>query len=158
MRYWLYKSEPGAYSIDDLRRDGTTIWDGVRNYQARNHLASAAVGDLVFFYHSSTNPPGVAGLGEVTETGVVDPTQFDPGSQYFVPASKEAEPRWMTVKVRFVEKFPRYVTLEMLRESFTPQDLVTLRKNNRLSVTPVGDRAARRLLDLAQSSRLNESR
>jgi predicted RNA-binding protein with PUA-like domain len=158
MRYWLYKSEPQAYGIDDLRREKTTVWDGVRNYQARNHLIAAEVGDLVFFYHSSTTPPGLAGLAEVTETGVVDPTQFDPGSKYFDPRSKPAAPRWTTVRIRFVEKFPNYLTLDTLRDSFSPVDLVTLRKGNRLSVTPVGADAARRLLKLAQSSRLNESR
>ena len=92
MRYWLYKSEPGVYGIDHLEKDGTTIWDGVRNYMARINLNAAAVGDLVFFYHSSANPPGVAGLAEVIETSVVDPLQFDPESKYFDPTSKPTEP------------------------------------------------------------------
>jgi predicted RNA-binding protein with PUA-like domain len=150
MRYWLYKSEPGVYGIDHLEQDGTTIWDGVRNYMARINLNAAAVGDLVFFYHSSANPPGVAGLAEVVETSVVDPLQFDPESKYFDPTSKPAEPRWITVRVKFVEKFPNFLPLDLLRRSFSPEELVTLRKGNRLSVTPVGDTAADRLLAMAR--------
>ena len=88
MRYWLYKSEPAVYGIDHLERDGTTIWDGVRSYQARNNLIAAAVGDRVFFYHASADPPGIAGLAEVVETDGVDPLQFDPASKYFDPTSK----------------------------------------------------------------------
>jgi len=151
MRYWLYKSEPGVYGIDHLEREGTTIWDGVRNYMARINLNAAAVGDLVFFYHSSANPPGVAGLAEVVETSVVDPLQFDPESKYFDPTSKPAEPRWITVRVKFVEKFPNFLPLDLLRRSFTPEELVTLRKGNRLSVTPVGDTTADRLLAMARA-------
>jgi len=151
MRYWLYKSEPGVYGIDHLERDGTTIWDGVRNYMARINLNAAAVGDLIFFYHSSANPPGVAGLAEVVETSVVDPLQFDPESKYFDPTSKPAEPRWITVRVKFVEKFPNFLPLDLLRRSFTPEELVTLRKGNRLSVTPVGDTTADRLLAMARA-------
>lgn len=151
MRYWLYKSEPVVYGIDHLDRDGTTIWDGVRNYMARINLNAAAVGDLVFFYHSSANPPGIAGLAEVVETSVVDPLQFDPESKYFDPTSKPAEPRWITVRVKFVEKFPTFLPLDLLRRSFTPEELVTLRKGNRLSVTPVGDTTADRLLAMARA-------
>jgi predicted RNA-binding protein with PUA-like domain len=150
MGYWLFKSEPAAYGIDDLQREETTIWDGVRSFQARNHLTAAAVGDLVFFYHSSTTPPGIAGLAEVIETAVVDPTQFDPESKYFDSTSKLADPRWMTVRVRFVEKFPTYLDLETLRESFSPDELITLRRGNRLSVTPVGTATAERLLAMAR--------
>ena len=150
MRYWLYKSEPEVYGIDHLERDGTTIWDGVRNYQARINLNAATVGDLAFFYHSSANPPGIAGLAEVEETSVVDPLQFDPESKYFDPTSKLAEPRWITVRVRFVEKFPNFLPLELLRRSFTMEELVTLRKGNRLSVTPVAEATADRLLAMAR--------
>lgn len=150
MRYWLYKSEPVVYGIDDLERDDTTIWDGVRNYQARINLNAAAVGDLAFFYHSSANPPGIAGLAEVAETGVVDPLQFDPDSKYFDPTSQPAEPRWITVRVKFVEKFPTFLPLELLRRSFTAEELVTLRKGNRLSVTPVPNATADRLLAMGR--------
>ena len=150
MRYWLYKSEPEVYGIDHLERDGTTIWDGVRNYQARINLNAAAVGDLAFFYHSSADPPGLAGLAEVVETAVVDPLQFDPDSKYFDPTSKPAEPRWITVRVKFVEKFPTFLPLELLRRSFTIEELVTLRKGNRLSVTPVANATAARLLAMGR--------
>ena len=150
MRYWLYKSEPEVYGIDHLARDGTTTWDGVRNYQARINLNAAAVGDLAFFYHSSANPPGLAGLAEVVETAVVDPLQFDPDSKYFDPKSTLAEPRWITVRVKFVEKFPAFLPLDLLRRTFTIEELVTLRKGNRLSVTPVADATADRLLAMGR--------
>jgi predicted RNA-binding protein with PUA-like domain len=151
MRYWLYKSEPEVYGIDHLERDGTTIWDGVRNYQARINLNAAGVGDLAFFYHSSANPPGIAGLAEVMETAVVDPLQFDPASKYYDPTSKPAEPRWITVRVRFVEKFANFIPLELLRRSFSVDELVTLRKGNRLSVTPVDQTTADRLLAMGRA-------
>ena len=150
MRYWLYKSEPVVYGIDHLQRDGITIWDGVRNYQARINLNAAAIGDRVFFYHSSADPPGIAGLAEVVETAVVDPLQFDPASKYYDPTSKPDEPRWITVSVKFVEKFPNFLPLGMLRQSFSTEELVTLRKGNRLSVTPVPDATADRLLEMAR--------
>ena len=152
MRYWLYKSEPGVYGIDHLERDGDTIWDGVRSYMARIHLVAATVGDRVFFYHSSADPPGIAGLAEVVETAVVDPLQFDPASKYFDPASPPGEPRWMTVRVSFVEKFARFLPLDLLRRSFTPEELIALRKGNRLSVIPVPDATAHRLLEMGRGS------
>ena len=92
-RYWLIKSEPNLYSIADLQRDGRTCWDGIRNYQARNNMLAASVGDRALFYHSNAKPPGVAGLCKVTKVGVVDPTQFDPESHYFDATSDPADPR-----------------------------------------------------------------
>jgi len=151
MRYWLYKSEPEVYGIDHLEADGTTIWDGVRNYQARNNLTAATVGDRAFFYHSSADPPGIAGLAEVIETGVVDDLQFEQDSKYYDPTSKPYEPRWITVRVKFVEKFPNFLSLDLLRQTFSADELVTLRKGNRLSVTPVPDNTAERLLAMARS-------
>jgi predicted RNA-binding protein with PUA-like domain len=150
VRYWLYKSEPTVYGIDDLELDGTTIWDGVRSYQARNNLVAAAIGDRPFFYHSSANPPGIAGLAEVIETSVVDPLQFDPASKYYDPTSMPGEPRWITVRLKFVEKFPNFVSLEVLRRSFVPAELPILAKGNRLSVTAVGDASAERILAMAR--------
>jgi predicted RNA-binding protein with PUA-like domain len=150
MRYWLYKSEPEVYGIDHLQRDGTTIWDGVRNYQARINLNAATVGDQVFFYHSSADPPGIAGLAEVIETSVIDPLQFDPQSKYYDSTSKPEEPRWITVRVRFLEKFPNFLPLEMLRQTFSIDELLTLRKGNRTSVTPVPDSTAERLLAMGR--------
>ena len=152
MNYWLLKSEPGSFSIDDLRKAKTTIWDGVRNYQARNYLLSADVGDLAFFYHSNAKPPGIAGLGRIVATNVVDPTQFDETSHYYDPKGTRAKPRWHTVKVQFVEKFPNYLSLDELRDTFTGDDLIILRKGTRLSVTPVEGRTASQLLDLARGT------
>lgn len=153
MSHWLFKSEPDAYSIDDLRKAKTTIWDGIRNYQARNYLLSAAVGDLVFFYHSNSKPPGIAGLAKVTAVNVVDPTQFDETSHYYDATSKHDDPRWRTVKVRFVEKFPTYLSLDELRERFSGEQLMVVRKGLRLSVTPVEDAIAAQLLELARERR-----
>lgn len=152
MRYWLYKSEPTEYGIDHLQMDGTTIWDGVRNYQARNNLMAAEVGNWVFFYHASADPPGIAGLAEVVESLVVDPLQFDPTSKYYDAKSTPGQPRWITVRVRFLEKFHNFLPIEMLRRTFSVEELVTLRKGNRLSVTPVTDAAAERLLAMARGS------
>ncbi len=116
MSYWLLKSEPDVFGIDTLKKQRTAVWDGVRNYQARNYLRTAAVDDLAFFYHSNTAVMGVAGLCKIVETGVVDPTQFDSKSQYFDPKSTPAAPRWQTVKVQYVETFPAVYTLDMLEK------------------------------------------
>jgi predicted RNA-binding protein with PUA-like domain len=150
MNYWLLKSEPETYGIDHLAREGETIWDGIRNYQARIYLRSAEVGDRCFFYHSNTPPIGIAGLCEVTEAMVVDPTQFDPTSDYFDPKSTPAEPRWQTIRVKFVEKFARVLTLQELQAAFTGDELMVVRKGNRFSVMPVSEDVARRILALAE--------
>jgi len=151
MRYWLMKSEPEAYSIDDLERDGREIWDGVRNYQARNYLRAMQPGDLAFFYHSNAKPPGVVGLMRIVKSGVVDPTQFDPESRYYDPKSTPENPRWQTVEVEFVEKFPRMVPLAELRERFTAEELPLLKRGFRLSVLPVEAAVAEKLLELAKN-------
>lgn len=151
MAYWLMKSEPDVYSIDDLERDRTDIWDGVRNYQARNFLTSMTVGDKAFFYHSNTKPPGIVGLMEVIETNVVDPTQFDSASKYYDPKSSKEEPRWYTVTVGYLETFKAGMSLDKLRETFPPDDLWVVRRGNRLSVMPVADAAADKLLYIART-------
>lgn len=151
MAYWLLKSEPDAFGIDDLRKAKKTIWDGVRNYQARNYMLSMNEGDLGFFYHSNAKPPGVAGLCVIKKVGVVDPTQFDATSHYYDATSKPSDPRWRTVEVGFVEKFPTYISLDELRETFSADDLMILRKGMRLSVTPVPDSVAAPLLQLARA-------
>ena len=115
MAYWMMKSEPEVYGIDDLKRDETTLWDGIRNYQARNFMREMRVGDLAFFYHSNANPPGVVGLMEVVETGLVDPTQFDPESPYFDPKATVEKPRWDCARLRYVRSFSRLLSLEELR-------------------------------------------
>ncbi len=151
MSYLLLKSEPDAFSIDHLKesKGKTTVWDGVRNFQARNTMLASQVGDLAFFYHSNAKPPGIAGLAKVVAVNVVDPTQFDETSHYYDATSPRDNPRWLTITVKFVEKFKRFISLDELRDAFTPEDLIILRKGSRLSVTPVDDAVAVRLLQLA---------
>jgi predicted RNA-binding protein with PUA-like domain len=121
MKYWLMKSEPSAYSIDDLKRDGTTNWDGVRNYQARNFLREMRPGDKVLFYASSAEPSGVTGIAEV--------------SREAVPEKKD--PAWSMVEIRFVERFPAIVPLERLKSTRGLESMVVVKKGTRLSVQPV---------------------
>lgn len=151
MAYWLMKSEPDVYGIEDLERDRTDVWDGVRNYQARNFLTSMTVGDKAFFYHSNTKPPGIVGLMEVVETNVVDPTQFDSASKYYDPKSSKDEPRWYTVTVGHLETFEVGISLDKLRETFLADDLWVVRRGNRLSVMPVADAIAEKLLYMART-------
>jgi predicted RNA-binding protein with PUA-like domain len=148
MNYWLMKSEPDVYGIADLERDRVTIWDGVRNYQARNFLKSMQVGDLAFFYHSNTNPPGIVGLMEIVAAQIVDPSQFDIEGDYYDPKSTPTAPRWHTVKVEFVRTFSQQITLATLRELFTPDRLLVVKQGNRLSVMPILDRVAAQILAL----------
>lgn len=148
MQYWLMKSEPDAYSIDDLKRDRTTLWDGVRNYQARNFLRTAAVGDQVFFYHSNTKPPGIVGLMQIVEVNIDDPTQFDASSKYYDPKSTPDHPRWQTVRVEFIERFTTAIALDLLKETFNPDELQVVKRGNRLSVMPVAADVAKRILGL----------
>ena len=150
MNYWLMKSEPDVYSIDDLKRDRNEIWDGVRNYQARNFLKTMAVGDIAFFYHSNTKPPGIAGLMKISEAMIVDPTQFEPTNKYYDPKSEPKDPRWHTVTVTYVETFTHYISLDQLKDTFTPDDLQVVKRGNRLSVMPVAEAVAQRLLTLAK--------
>ncbi|MFN4070712.1 MAG: EVE domain-containing protein [Thermus caldifontis] len=144
MAYWLLKSEPEVYGILDLKREGKAIWDGVRNYQARNYLMRMQVGDLCFFYHSGANPPGIAGLCQVVGTHIPDPTQFDPTSPYFDPKATPEHPRWYTVEVAFLEAWP-LISLEELRACFPP-DHPLVKRGNRLSVMPVPPEVAEKLI------------
>ncbi|GEM85417.1 EVE domain-containing protein [Meiothermus granaticius] len=149
MAYWLLKSEPQTFSIHDLERDQTTLWDGVRNYQARNYLRSMHPGDRAFFYHSSTAVPGIVGLCRIHRAHLVDPSQFDPHSPYFDPHSSLEQPRWWTVEVQFERAFAQPLPLETLRQQFTSEELALLRRGNRLSVMPVEEAVAKRILKLA---------
>jgi predicted RNA-binding protein with PUA-like domain len=146
------KSEPDVYGISDLERDRTTIWDGVRNYQARNFLKSMQVGDLAFFYHSNTQPPGIIGLVQIVESQVVDPSQFDPTGEYYDPRSTTAAPRWHTVKVEFVRTFAATIALATLRDRFTPEQLLVVKQGNRLSVMPIENRVAAAILEMTDIS------
>ena len=114
-RYWLVKQEPTTYSFDRLVADGRTMWDGVRNFRARNYMKEMKEGDLVLFYHSSAEPPGVAGIAKVVREAHPDPSQFDKKSKYYDQQSKEAEPRWWLVDVGFVEKLDRLVSLPEIK-------------------------------------------
>ena len=139
MRYWLMKSEPDEFSIDDLAeaRNQTTPWFGVRNYQARNYMRDdMRPGDRAFFYHSSCAEPGIAGIVEIARPAYPDATQFDPKSAYYDPKSTRENPRWQNVDVKLLRKTP-LVTLPMLRETKGLENMVVLRRGNRLSITPV---------------------
>ena len=153
MNYWLMKSEPGECSVDDAlaAKDSTVPWVGVRNYQARNFMKGAMrVGDGVLFYHSSCDQPGIVGIARVASTPYPDPTQFDAKSPYFDAKSKPDEPRWLLVDVQVLRK-TRNLTLPELRADAALEDLVVLRKGNRLSVTPVEPQHWRQILKLLEA-------
>lgn len=137
MNHWLFKSEPESYGIDRLEREGKTEWSGVRNFQARNLMLEMNVGDRGFFYHSSTKPPGIVGVCEVTREGYPDFTQFDPKSDYYDRTAKPDAPKWMMVDVRFVRAFAHIITLEELRGMPELIGMPLLRRGQRLSVQPV---------------------
>jgi predicted RNA-binding protein with PUA-like domain len=136
-QYWLMKSEPDVYSIDDLARDRKSTWEGVRNYQARNHLRAMKVGDLAFFHHSSATPPGIAGIARVSREAYPDPSQFDRGSDYFDAKSKPDDPRWSTVEVEFFAKLDRLLPMDELRGMPELREMALLQRGQRLSVQPV---------------------
>ena len=148
MAYWLLKSEPESYGIDHLAADGVGSWDGVRNYSSRNNLMAMKVGDLGFFYHSSCEVPGVAGICEVVREHYPDHTQFDPSSKYFDPKATPDKPRWFMPDVRFVRKFDEVVPLKVIRNTPGLQDM-QLVKWGRLSVTGVGEKEWEIICDLA---------
>ncbi|WP_016952427.1 EVE domain-containing protein [Anabaena sp. PCC 7108] len=143
------KSEPEVYSIADLQQQHETIWDGVRNYQARNFLRQMQLGDLAFFYHSNTNPPCIVGLMRVVKIDIADPTQFEPTSKYYDSKSTPESPRWQTVGVEFVEIFSNFISLSTLKENFSPDELLLVRPGNRLSVMPVSSAVAQKIRTLA---------
>jgi len=137
-RYWLLKCEPEAYSIEDLERDGTASWEGVRNFQARNFLRDdMKVGDGVLFYASNAEPSGVTGIAEVSRAGYPDSYAVQKGHKYFDPKSDPANPTWFMVDVRFVERFPAIVPLAELKETPGLEKMVVTQKGSRLSVQPV---------------------
>lgn len=137
-RYWLMKCEPEAYTIEDLERDGTTTWEGVRNFQARNSMRDdMKVGDGVLFYASNAEPSGVAGVAEISRAAYPDPFAFEPGHTYHDPKSDPDNPTWYMVDIRFVEKFPEIVPLSTLKETRGLDKMVVTQKGSRLSVQPV---------------------
>ena len=138
MAYWLMKSEPDAYSIDDLERDGVEPWDGIRNYQARNMMRDdMKIGDEVLFYHSSCKVPAVVGIARVASKPYPDPTQFDPDSRYYDEKSDRDDPRWILVDVEFVRKTRRPIPLTELKQHPALADFRLNQRGNRLSIFPV---------------------
>lgn len=144
MNYWLFKSEPDAYSLDDLKNDKgrRTHWDGVRNYQARNFMRNMAKGDLGFFYHSNCEEPGIVGIIEVCREAYPDHTAFDPRDKHFDAKSNPEEPRWFMVDVRYKRRLKRPISLRELKEYADSRltDFALVRRGNRLSVLPVTKR------------------
>lgn len=155
MQYWLLKSEPDCFSIDDLSRKSkqTSPWDGVRNYQVRNMLRDEMqVGDLGFFYHSSCTPPGIAGIVTVVKAGYPDHTAWDIHSDHFDPKSTPDQPRWYMVDVKLVEKFPRLITLDEIKQNPALTTMLINRKGNRLSITPVSAAEWKAVLKMVKKS------
>ena len=149
-KYWLLKSEPDCYSIEDMERDGETHWDGIRNYQARNFMRDDMMpGDLAFFYHSNANPPGIAGIVEVTRPGYPDHTQFDKTDKHYDPKATPEEPRWVMVDVAFRSRFTELISLTELKETEGLEDMMVTRRGSRLSVQPVNPDEWARILAIA---------
>lgn len=140
MTNWLFKSEPGEYSIDDLKRDRREMWDGIRNYQVRNMIRDdMAVGDRILFYHSSCKVPGVVGIAKIASKAYPDPTQFDPDDKHYDPKSDPDEPRWLLVDVQFVRKLKRTIPLTEIKQHPGLADMTLVQRGNRLSIFPVSD-------------------
>ena len=152
MKYWLIKSEPDVYSIDDLKRDKKTCWDGVRNYQARNIMRDEmSKGDLVVFYHSRVPPMAAVGVCEVVREGYPDHTQFDPKDKHYDAKADPEDPRWMMVDVKHKKTFKRPVTLKEMRDVKALEELPLLRKGMRLSVQPMTKKHFDTICKLADS-------
>lgn len=137
MQYWLFKTEPDEFSIDDLKRKNEEIWDGIRNYQARNFLRDqVALGDLVFIYHSSCKEPGIVGIAKVIKTAFPDPSQFDSQSKYYDAKATTDNPRWTSVTLEFVDKL-RIIALSKLKADKQLESMYLVQKGSRLSIQPV---------------------
>ncbi|TVP88238.1 MAG: EVE domain-containing protein [Pseudomonadaceae bacterium] len=152
MGCWLLKSEPDAFSIDDLQHQGQATWDGVRNYQAKNFIAQMQPGDLFLFYHSSCKPPGLAGCGEIISSAYPDRSALDPHSPAFDPRTNADKLPWLCVDVRWREKFPHFVSLNALKTCEPLQHLPLFKRGNRLSVMPLSDNDFACMVELAGGS------
>jgi predicted RNA-binding protein with PUA-like domain len=158
MGFWLVKSEPDCYSIDDLERDKKTYWDGVRNYQARNYLRdSMKLGDLVLFYHSSTEIPAIVGVAKVVKESYPDHTAFDPKCDHFDEKSKKESPTWMMVDLAFERRIVPPISLESLRQVKDLAKMVLLQKGSRLSVQPVTEEEFKVVMSLSESPTASNS-
>tara|TARA_B100001123_G_scaffold248588_1_gene277607 strand:- start:592 stop:1056 length:465 start_codon:yes stop_codon:yes gene_type:complete len=148
--YWLMKSEPYVYSIDDLKKDGTTYWEGVRNYQARNNMMAMNVGDEVLYYHSQQKPPAVVGVAVVVKEAYLDFTQFDKKHKYYDEKSSKENPRWWMVDVRFVKKLKTQVSISDIKSVNSLSDMVLV-NNSRLSVQAVRKKEFNTILKMGDS-------
>lgn len=156
MNYWLLKSEPDEFGIDDLKSLGKkgAHWDGVRNYQARNFMRDdMKKGDLAFFYHSNTKIPGIVGVMEIVKEAYPDHTAFDPEDKHYDPKSDPEKPRWYMVDVAFKEKFKDTISLQELRETSVLEEMMILRRGNRLSITPVTGKEWNTIMTMAKQKR-----
>ena len=154
MNYWLMKSEPDAFGIEDLVKmpDQAEHWDGVRNYQARNMMRDQMkVGDLAFFYHSNCKEPGIVGIMEVVREGYPDHTAFDPESKYFDPKSDPSKPRWMMVDIKYVRHTRRLIPLAEIKQHPALDNMPLVRKGNRLSIMPVSEQEWHYILGLEEA-------
>lgn len=152
MKYWLMKTEPGEFSIDDLQQwpDQIEHWDGVRNYQARNFMRDdMKLGDQVFFYHSNCDDVGIVGIAEVVKEGYPDFTAWDKNDKHYDPKTDPDNPRWMMVDIKFVNKFVKTISLKALKENSVLEDMRLIQRGNRLSVMPVEEKEWRAILSMA---------
>lgn len=152
VNYWLFKSEPSCYSIDDLKRDKVEPWDGVRNYQARNFMRAMKAGDRGLFYHSSTNKVGVVGTVTIAKEAYPDPTQFDPKSEHPDPKSDPAKPRWDCVDVKFDAKLTRLVELSEIKADRAFASMRLIQKGNRLSIMPIEKKHYELIVNMSESN------
>ena len=149
MAYWLMKSEPDVYSIDNLAQDGREMWDSIRNYQARNMMRDdMRIGDEIFFYHSNCKEPGIVGIMKVASAPYPDPVQFDKKSRYYDEKSSKDDPRWILVDVEFVRKLARNITLSEIKAEKSLEDMILTRRGNRLSIMPVEKKHWNKILSL----------
>lgn len=152
MKYWLMKSEPTVYSIDDLQSDKSTSWEGVRNYQARNFMRDEMkIGDLVLFYHSNAKPPGVAGVAKVVKEAHPDKFAQEKGHKYFDPRSSAEKPMWVMVNLEFVKKFSQIISLNQLKEAKDLEGIMVAQKGSRLSIQPLSKAHFARICQMADS-------
>lgn len=156
MKYWLMKSEPDVFSIDDLEKNKTTLWEGVRNYQARNFMMKdMQIGDEVLFYHSNAEPPGIAGVATVSKLAIPDPLQFDKKSEYYDPKATKEKPIWYCVEVKFKKKFKNMLSLNEIKSDKNLKNMIVIQKGSRLSINPVDKKDFEYILAYL-SGRLND--
>ncbi len=161
MKYWLLKSEPEVYSIDHLKKDHQTDWEGVRNYLARNYMMKEmSLGDLCFFYHSNSDPAGITGVAKVSRQAEPDLLQFNKKSEFYDQKSTRQNPRWFCVQIQFVKKFKNLISLARLKQEYALQKMALVQKGQRLSVQPVSQTEFDFILSIAEAGsrpRLDQS-